>query len=243
MFGVFYYRSANPKTLRLLSQFLPVPVEALTAEFAAGATPVDVCARTLRAMMDVGVRHFYISNLPLLGASTTLNRHPRTRRRDGVRLKLPGRLGPAVGGARRLAHCSRRTHENARFHQRPSHPSDAHPLPVRLPDGRLGLWRGGGDHPQPRPAHRVALPRPGRASRPGCWPRAGDHRLRAQRPARQLGQGARAQHGLLNSAALALFAAGWLLGRAGHAAPALPLLLQGLATAAMSPRRGWAACS
>jgi 5,10-methylenetetrahydrofolate reductase len=73
MFGVFYYRSANPKTLRILSQFLPVPVAALEAEFAAGATPVDVCARTLRAMMDIGVRHFYISNLPLLGATATLN--------------------------------------------------------------------------------------------------------------------------------------------------------------------------
>jgi hypothetical protein len=72
MFGVFYYRSANPKTLRLLGQFLPVPVDALEAEFASGATPVDICARTLRAMMDVGVRHFYISNLPLLGASATL---------------------------------------------------------------------------------------------------------------------------------------------------------------------------
>jgi 5,10-methylenetetrahydrofolate reductase len=73
MFGVFYYRSANAKTLRLLSQFLPVPVAELEAEFAAGATPIDVCARTLRAMMDIGVRHFYISNLPLQGATTTLN--------------------------------------------------------------------------------------------------------------------------------------------------------------------------
>ena len=73
MFGVFYYRSANARTLDLLSRFLPVPVESLAAEFAAGATPVDVCARTLRAMMDVGVRHFYISNLPLLRASSTLN--------------------------------------------------------------------------------------------------------------------------------------------------------------------------
>jgi 5,10-methylenetetrahydrofolate reductase len=73
MFGVFYYRSANAKTLRLLSQFLPVPVAELEAEFAAGATPVDVCARTLRAMMDVGARHFYISNLPLLRATSTLN--------------------------------------------------------------------------------------------------------------------------------------------------------------------------
>ncbi len=73
MFGVFYYRSANPKTLSVLSRFLPVPVEPLAAEFAAGATAVDVCARTLRAMMDIGVRHFYISNLPLMSASTTLN--------------------------------------------------------------------------------------------------------------------------------------------------------------------------
>jgi hypothetical protein len=73
MFGVFYYRSANRRTLEQLSRFLPVPVAALTAEFAANATPVEVCARTLRAMIDVGARHFYISNLPLHGASTLLN--------------------------------------------------------------------------------------------------------------------------------------------------------------------------
>jgi hypothetical protein len=73
MFGVFYYRSANPKTLEALSGFLPVPVEGLVREFEAGATPVDVCARTLRAMMDIGVRHFYISNLPLGRATATLH--------------------------------------------------------------------------------------------------------------------------------------------------------------------------
>jgi hypothetical protein len=72
LFGVFYYRSANPRTLDALRDFLPVPDEALIAEFAAGATPVDVCARTLRAMMDIGVRHFYISNLPLARATSTL---------------------------------------------------------------------------------------------------------------------------------------------------------------------------
>jgi 5,10-methylenetetrahydrofolate reductase len=72
MFGVFYYRSANAKTLAALSQFLPVPVEGLAREFAAGATSIDVCARTLRAMMDVGARHFYISNLPLDSAASTL---------------------------------------------------------------------------------------------------------------------------------------------------------------------------
>lgn len=73
MFGVFYYRSPSPNTLALLSQFLPVPVDALAAEFAAGATPLDICVRTMRTMLELGVRHFYISNLPLLGASATLN--------------------------------------------------------------------------------------------------------------------------------------------------------------------------
>lgn len=72
MFGAFYYRSANPRTLAILSQFLPVPVEGLIREFGDGATPVDVCARTLRAMIDLGIRRFYISNLPLVGASATL---------------------------------------------------------------------------------------------------------------------------------------------------------------------------
>ena len=73
MFGVFYYRSANPRTLAQLSHFLPVPAEGLTAEFAAGSTPVEVCARTLRAMIDAGARHFYISNLPVDRALPTLN--------------------------------------------------------------------------------------------------------------------------------------------------------------------------
>jgi 5,10-methylenetetrahydrofolate reductase len=72
VFGVFYYRSANPKTLDVLKGFLPVPAEALTREFAAGATAEDVCARTLRALVDAGARHFYISNLPLAHAHTVL---------------------------------------------------------------------------------------------------------------------------------------------------------------------------
>ncbi len=73
MFGVFYYRSANVKTLTTLSRFLPVPVQGLVDEFAAGASPVQICARTLRAMLDLGIRHFYISNLPTRGTAATLN--------------------------------------------------------------------------------------------------------------------------------------------------------------------------
>jgi len=56
-----------------LSQFLPVPVEALKAEFAAGATPIDVCARTIRSLIDLGAKHFYISNLPTKKTAATLN--------------------------------------------------------------------------------------------------------------------------------------------------------------------------
>ena len=48
VFGVFYYRSANARTLQTLSRFLPVPVAALTAEFERGATALDICARTMQ---------------------------------------------------------------------------------------------------------------------------------------------------------------------------------------------------
>jgi hypothetical protein len=74
MFGVFYYRSANPKTLAALQHFLPVPADALAREFAEGASADDVCARTLRALAEAGVRHYYISNLPVGRAQRTLER-------------------------------------------------------------------------------------------------------------------------------------------------------------------------
>jgi len=74
LFGVFYYRSANRKTLDILSEFLPVPIEGLTEEFGAGANADEVCARTIRALVGVGVRHFYISNLPIGKAHSTLAR-------------------------------------------------------------------------------------------------------------------------------------------------------------------------
>ncbi len=72
LFGLFFYRSANPRTLAMLSRFLPVPVEDLSREFAEVRDPVEVCARTVRAMLDAGVRHFYVSNLPLGRARETL---------------------------------------------------------------------------------------------------------------------------------------------------------------------------
>jgi hypothetical protein len=65
VFGVFYYRSANARTLAMLSRFLRVPAAGLTREFAGGASPEEVCARTITAVAGLGARHFYVSNLPL----------------------------------------------------------------------------------------------------------------------------------------------------------------------------------
>ena len=74
IFGVFYYRSANPKTLETLKQFLPVPAEALSKEFGEGATPDEICARTIKRLRAAGVKHMYVSNLPLGKARQTLER-------------------------------------------------------------------------------------------------------------------------------------------------------------------------
>lgn len=74
IFGVFYYRSANPKTLKVLQQFLTVPAEQLTAEFAAGDSPEVICARSIRELRKAGVRHMYLSNLPVQGTRQVLER-------------------------------------------------------------------------------------------------------------------------------------------------------------------------
>jgi hypothetical protein len=74
MFGVFYYRSAKPKTLDLLRQFLPVPLAGITEDFASGASPEEVCAKTLRALRSAGIKHAYVSNLPVGRARQTLEK-------------------------------------------------------------------------------------------------------------------------------------------------------------------------
>jgi 5,10-methylenetetrahydrofolate reductase len=74
LFGVFYYRSANRRTLSTLSEFLPVPVDELTKEFAGGASAEEICARSIRELSEAGARHFYVSNLPLGRAASTLRK-------------------------------------------------------------------------------------------------------------------------------------------------------------------------
>ena len=72
LFGVFFYRSANRKTMNALKSFLPVPIEPLTREFDRGNSAEDVCASSIRALLDAGARHFYISNLPVTRAQSVL---------------------------------------------------------------------------------------------------------------------------------------------------------------------------
>ena len=73
VFGVFYFRSARPRTLALLADFIPVPAGGLVREFGAGVPPEEICARTIRTMVALGARRFYVSNLPLSRTHETLS--------------------------------------------------------------------------------------------------------------------------------------------------------------------------
>jgi hypothetical protein len=74
VFGVFYYKSPNPRTLAILNEFFPVPAQELMREFEDGATPEEICARSIRALRAAGIRNLYVSNLPLRRAEGVLDR-------------------------------------------------------------------------------------------------------------------------------------------------------------------------
>jgi hypothetical protein len=74
VFGVFCYRSATPGTLGRLGEFFPVPAAELTREFEAGATPEEVCARTIRELRAAGANKVYVSNLGGRDAAARLDR-------------------------------------------------------------------------------------------------------------------------------------------------------------------------
>jgi hypothetical protein len=74
VFGVFLYRSANHATLATLGRFFPVPSEALTREFAGGASAEEVCARSIRELRAAGADKVYVSNLGSRGAGRRLAR-------------------------------------------------------------------------------------------------------------------------------------------------------------------------
>jgi 5,10-methylenetetrahydrofolate reductase len=74
VFGVFYYRSANPKTLNVLKTFFPVPVDELKADFDSGRSAEDVCAQSIKTLLQRGVNNIYVSNLPDIDVEGRLGR-------------------------------------------------------------------------------------------------------------------------------------------------------------------------
>jgi hypothetical protein len=74
VFGVFLYRSANPKTLETLSRFFPVPTDELAREFEGGASAEEICARSIRELREIGAEKIYVSNLGNKGAGRRLAR-------------------------------------------------------------------------------------------------------------------------------------------------------------------------
>ena len=64
VFGVFFYRSANLRTLKALQPFFPVPAEELQRDLAPdGPGPEQVCADTIVALRQRGIQRVYVSNL------------------------------------------------------------------------------------------------------------------------------------------------------------------------------------
>ncbi len=73
VFGVFFYRSANPTTLSTLNRFFPVPSDELTREFE-GHSGEEICAKTIRELRSAGADKIYVSNLGNRGADRRLRR-------------------------------------------------------------------------------------------------------------------------------------------------------------------------
>lgn len=76
--GVFYYRNGDPSSLRRLARHFHVPVEEIAAEFDQGATPEEVCARSIVALRKAGARNVYVCNLGAREAASRLDTVMRT---------------------------------------------------------------------------------------------------------------------------------------------------------------------
>lgn len=73
VFGVFHYRSASPKTFKMLANFMRVPEQQITRDFKErGLSADEICAATIRELRSLGVRHVYVSNLKPDGAPRRL---------------------------------------------------------------------------------------------------------------------------------------------------------------------------
>jgi 5,10-methylenetetrahydrofolate reductase len=62
-YGVFYYRNGQHGVLENLARYFTVPVEEIEREFEEGATPAEICARSILALRRAGIENVYICNL------------------------------------------------------------------------------------------------------------------------------------------------------------------------------------
>jgi hypothetical protein len=74
VFGVFLYRSPNPRTLKKLGEFFPVPEDGILQDFESGLSAEAICARSIRMLRDVGVNKVYVSNLGFRDAAERYRR-------------------------------------------------------------------------------------------------------------------------------------------------------------------------
>lgn len=74
VFGVFFYRSANPATLATLGSFFPVPAAGIARDFGSGLDAEEICARSIRELRAAGADKVYVSNLGNRGAMPRLRR-------------------------------------------------------------------------------------------------------------------------------------------------------------------------
>jgi len=72
--GVFHFHNANPRRLRTLGRFFPVPAEKITRAYASGVEPDTYTANAIRAARDAGARAVYVSNLGITGGPRRLRR-------------------------------------------------------------------------------------------------------------------------------------------------------------------------
>jgi len=89
VFGVFFYRSANPRTLKALRPFFPVPAAELRRDLGPdGPGPEQVCASTIAALRQRGIQRVYVSNLQ---PDRAAHRLARIRALLGDPVNQPGR--------------------------------------------------------------------------------------------------------------------------------------------------------
>lgn len=74
VWGVFYYRNGRRDSLERLAEHFDVPVEGIARDFEAGATPEEVCARSIVALRRAGAANVYVCNLGAGAAGRRLDR-------------------------------------------------------------------------------------------------------------------------------------------------------------------------